>query len=277
MSMKEERAIAQKYIGPFPWFMVIWGLGGFLGWVALFPLVHLGLIPMWLGCLLATVILCYSYLPRHEAQHGNIGRTNTRWSWLNETIGHLSIFPILLPYRLHRAIHLKHHANTNHDERDPDIYMRADTIWGAMYNAYLSKQPGRVGGLADGVLPDSAEKTRLVTEALIVTRIGWLVMAVMAWNGMAMEVLLLWWVPRQIAGIYIPVTLSWAPHHPMRDQGRYKDTRGWKSPVGTVLSAGMEYHLVHHLFPAIPLNRTPAAYRELKPLLEQQGTPLDGL
>ncbi len=277
MSMKEERAIAQKYIGPFPWFMVIWGLGGFLGWVALFPLVHLGFIPMWLGCLLATVILCYSYLPSHEAQHGNIGRPNTRWRWLNETIGHLSIFPILLPYRLHRAIHLKHHANTNHDERDPDIYMRADTIWGAMYNAYLSKQPGRVGGLADGVLPDSAEKTRLVTEALIVTRIGWLVMAVMAWNGMAMEVLLLWWVPRQIAGIYIPVTLSWAPHHPMRDQGRYKDTRGWKSPVGTVLSAGMEYHLVHHLFPAIPLNRTPAAYRELKPLLEQQGTPLDGL
>ncbi len=277
MSMKEERLIAQKYIGPFPWFMVIWGLGGFLGWVALFPLVHLGFIPMWLGCLLATVILCYSYLPSHEAQHGNIGRPNTRWRWLNETIGHLSIFPILLPYRLHRAIHLKHHANTNHDERDPDIYMRADTIWGAMYNAYLSKQPGRVGGLADGVLPDSAEKTRLVTEALIVTRIGWLVMAVMAWNGMAMEVLLLWWVPRQIAGIYIPVTLSWAPHHPMRDQGRYKDTRGWKSPVGTVLSAGMEYHLVHHLFPAIPLNRTPAAYRELKPLLEQQGTPLDGL
>ncbi|WP_229802553.1 fatty acid desaturase [Halioglobus pacificus] len=275
--MKEERAIAQKYIGPFPWFMVIWGLGGFLGWVALFPLVHLGFIPMWLGCLLATVILCYSYLPSHEAQHGNIGRPNTRWRWLNETIGHLSIFPILLPYRLHRAIHLKHHANTNHDERDPDIYMRADTIWGAMYNAYLSKQPGRVGGLADGVLPDSAEKTRLVTEALIVTRIGWLVMAVMAWNGMAMEVLLLWWVPRQIAGIYIPVTLSWAPHHPMRDQGRYKDTRGWKSPVGTVLSAGMEYHLVHHLFPAIPLNRTPAAYRELRPLLEQQGTPLDGL
>ena len=257
--------------------MVLWGLGGFLGWVVLFPLVHLGFIPMWLGCLLATVILCYSYLPSHEAQHGNIGRPNTRWRWLNETIGHLSIFPILLPYRLHRAIHLKHHANTNHDERDPDIYMRADTIWGAMYNAYLSKQPGRVGGLADGVLPDSAEKTRLVTEALIVTRIGWLVMAVMAWNGMAMEVLLLWWVPRQIAGIYIPVTLSWAPHHPMRDQGRYKDTRGWKSPVGTVLSAGMEYHLVHHLFPAIPLNRTPAAYRELKPLLEQQGTPLDGL
>ena len=94
---------------------------------------------------------------------------------------------------------------------------------------------------------------------------------------MAMEVILLWWVPRQIAGIYIPVTLSWAPHHPMRDQGRYKDTRGWKSPVGTVLSAGMEYHLVPHLFPAIPLNRPPAAYRELKPLLEQQGTPLDGL
>jgi beta-carotene hydroxylase len=39
----------------------------------------------------------------------------------------------------------------------------------------------------------------------------------------------------------------------------------------------MEYHLVHHLFPAIPLNKTPAAYRKLKPLLEAEGVSLNGL
>jgi beta-carotene hydroxylase len=102
-------------------------------------------------------------------------------------------------------------------------------------------------------------------------------MAVLAWSGFALEVLMLWWIPRQIAGIYTPITLSWAPHHPMRENGRYRDTRGWKSPVGTILSSGMEYHLVHHLFPSIPLNKTPAAYRELKPLLEAEGVSLGGL
>ena len=93
----------------------------------------------------------------------------------------------------------------------------------------------------------------------------------------ALEVLLLWWIPRQIAGIYTPVTLSWVLHHPMKETGRYRDMRDRKSPVGTILTAGMEYHLVHHLFPSIPLNRTPAAYRKLKPLLEAAGVSLNKL
>ena len=63
----------------------------------------------------------------------------------------------------------------------------------------------------------------------------------------------------------------------MKESGRYRNTKGWKSPVGTILTAGMEYHLVHHLFPAIPLNRTPAAYQELKPLLEKRGMALNDL
>ena len=277
MSLKEERAIAQKYIGDFPWFMVIWGVGGLLGWIALFPLVHLGYIPMWLGFMLATINLCYCYLPTHEAQHGNIGRPGTRWRWLNEFIGHTSVFPILVPYRLHRAIHLKHHAHANDDERDPDIYIRANSIWGAAWNAYMSKQPGHAGGMTDKVLEDSEQKDKLVMEALLATRLAWLAMLVLAWSGYALELLMLWWLPYWIASIYTPVTLSWAPHHPQRETGRYRDTRGWKSPVGTVLSAGMEYHLIHHLFPAIPLNRTPAAYRELKPLLEREGVSLNGL
>jgi len=277
MSLKAEREIAKNYMTGFPWFMVIWGLGGFIGWIALFPLVHYEVIPLWLGFILATINLCYCYLPTHEAQHGNIGRPGTRWRWLNELIGHTSVFPLLVPYRLHRAIHLKHHAHANDDEKDPDIYIRSASIWGAAYRAYLSKQPGHSGGMTDKVLEDSEQKTQLVLEALVATRLAWVAMFILAWSGFALELLLLWWLPYWIASIYTPVTLSWAPHHPQRETGRYRDTRGWKSPVGTVLSAGMEYHLVHHLFPSIPLNRTPAAYRELKPLLEAEGMRLEGL
>lgn len=277
MSISDERAIAQQYIGAFPWFMVIWGLGGFLLWVTLWPLAHTGLVPMWLGCIIATVIMCGCYLPTHEAQHGNIGRPNSSLRWLNELVGHVSVFPIVFPYRLHRAIHLKHHAHSNDPVRDPDMYMKADTIWGAAKNAWLSKQPGHSGALTDNVLADNPNKDQLMIEAILVTRLALLLAAVLAWSGFALEVLMLWWIPRQIAGIYTPVTLSWAPHHPMTETGRYRDTRGWKSPVGTILTLGMEYHLVHHLFPAIPLNKTPAAYRKLKPLLEAEGVSLNGL
>lgn len=277
MSISDERAIAQQYIGAFPWFMVIWGLGGFLLWVTLWPLAHTGVMPLWLGCIIATVIMCGCYLPTHEAQHGNIGRPNSSLRWLNELVGHVSVFPSVFPYRLHRAIHLKHHAHSNDPVRDPDMYMKADTIWGAAKNAWLSKQPGHSGALTDNVLADNPNKDQLMIEAILVTRLALLLAAVLAWSGFALEVLMLWWIPRQIAGIYTPVTLSWAPHHPMTETGRYRDTRGWKSPVGTILTQGMEYHLVHHLFPAIPLNKTPAAYRKLKPLLEAEGVSLNGL
>jgi beta-carotene hydroxylase len=277
MSIADEREIARKYIGGVPWFEVTWGLGGFALWLALWPLTATGTLPWWLSCVLATIVLCYCYLPSHEAQHGNIGRPGSRWRWLNETVGHLSMLPLLVPYRLHRAIHLKHHANTNDSERDPDIYMRAPSLWRAAYNAWLSEQPGHDGALRAEVLDDNPRKDQLILEAFIITRLTWLVMAILAWSGFAMEVLIVWWIPRRIAGIYTPLTLSWAPHFPMQETGRYRDTRGWKSPVGTILSAGMEYHLVHHLFPSIPLHKTPAAYRELKPLLEKEGMALNGL
>ena len=59
--------------------------------------------------------------------------------------------------------------------------------------------------------------------------------------------------------------------------GRYRDTRGWISAFGTLLSSGMEYHFIQHLLSSSPLNRTLVAYREMKPLLEAEGMSLNGL
>ena len=61
----------------------------------------------------------------------------------------------------------------------------------------------------------------------------------------------------------------------MQDKGRYRDTRAWKSPVGTILSMGMEYHVIHHLFPRIPLFQTGPAYFEMARMLDERGVPND--
>ena len=102
------------------------------------------------------------------------------------------------------------------------------------------------------------------------------ILSVLAWNGYALEALLLWWLPYQIAITYIVFFLSWAPHNPGLATGRYRDTRSWRSKVGNVLSMGMQYHVVHHLYPTIPLTKTPAAYRELLPILRARGVRIDG-
>ena len=93
----------------------------------------------------------------------------------------------------------------------------------------------------------------------------------LAWSGFALEAALLWWLPRHIGLTYIQYYLSWAPHHPGDKTGRYRDTRSFRSILGNIGSLGMQYHIIHHLHPRIPLYRTPKAYWEMKPILEARG------
>ena len=76
-----------------------------------------------------------------------------------------------------------------------------------------------------------------------------------------------------------PLVLSWMPHHPVKLRGssRYGNTRAFKSSVGTLLTSGMEYHIVHHLYPNIPIHRTPQAYWALRPVLVARGCELGEL
>ena len=103
------------------------------------------------------------------------------------------------------------------------------------------------------------------------------IMFSMAWTGHAIEVFFLWWLPIFLAEFHLIYYLAWKPHHPGVEQGRYRDTRAFKSRFGNIISTGMQYHIIHHLYPRIPLSLTPAAYRELKPILEQRGCELGAL
>ena len=99
----------------------------------------------------------------------------------------------------------------------------------------------------------------------------------MALNGMAIEAALLWWLPWHIAIAYIHFYLAWAPHNPGCGTDRYSDTKSFKSIFGNIGSSGMQYHVIHHLYPRIPLFRTPQAYRQMKPILKAQGAKVDAI
>jgi beta-carotene hydroxylase len=59
--------------------------------------------------------------------------------------------------------------------------------------------------------------------------------------------------------------------------GRYRDTRAFRSRVGNLMSSGMQFHILHHLYPRIPLLRHARAYEALRPFLVVRGCRLDGL
>lgn len=272
-----ERQIAGKYMRIVPWGAVAWGIGNCLVWLSLWPLVLMGYLPLWLGFIIATLNVALSYLPSHEAQHNIIAGAGQPLRWLNELVGHVSTIPLVYPYRVLRYTHYEHHKHTNDPELDPDYNVHAKSDWHFLFKSILNRQPqsGR-----SGAYPNTLKRTgngHMMMDAIIYQIIYLVVMFTMAWTGYAIEAALLWWLPKHIAITYIEYYLSWAPHHPGNETGRYRDTRAFKSYWGNIISMGMQYHIIHHLYPRIPLSRTPAAYRELKPILERKGCDLGAL
>lgn len=282
-----ERNIARKFHGEegggIPWTPVIWGIGNSIAFLMMFPLVLAGLIPLWLGFIVNTLCASIALLPSHEAQHDNIARPGTKWRWLNELVGRVSLIPLAGPYRMFKITHLGHHRFVNDPDKDPDYSTSAKSAWHFLWKSVANRQPRGPGGVARYVeiLEDinTSDARRALREAAITQMLFLGVMIAMAWNGYAIEAALLWWMPRHLGFTYIRMVLSWMPHHPVKVRGssRYGNTRAFKSWAGNLLTSGMEYHIVHHLYPNIPIHRTPSAYWALRPILVARKCELGAL
>jgi len=250
-----EKAIADEFIGGLPWVMVIWPLVNTSLWLALWPLVLSGSLPLWVGFLIATVNTTAAYLPSHDAQHHIIAPEGSRWHWFNELIGWYSLIPMFVPLTVLRVTHFEHHRHTNDPLLDPDIPMAAESTWTAIGKALVKGQPrhDRYGATLKRLGTPAAKAATL--HAAIARPLFCAILASLAWSGLALEALFLWWLPLKIGTVYINFYLSWAPHRPMTGRGRYQDTRAFRSFWGNIGSSGMQYHIIHHLYPTIPLIR----------------------
>ena len=267
--MHAEREIARQHIGKFPWFAVTWAFTNLAVWLALWPLVLTGTLPLWLGFLIACITISLAYLPSHEAQHDIIARPGEPLRWLNELVGHLSVLPLVTPYRVLRYTHLEHHKHTNNPELDPDYGNMASGPLAAIWTSIRNRQPRAKSGLASyGATLERIGRSDVLLDGVIFEVVFYTILITLAWTGFALEAALLWWLPRHVALSYITYYLSWAPHHPGTEQGRYRNTRSFRALLGNIGSLGMQYHVVHHLHPRIPLYRTPMAYWQMKPILE---------
>ena len=266
-----ERKIAGKYLRIVPWGAVVWGFGNTLVWLSLWPLVLLDIMPLWLGFIIATLNCSAAYLPSHEAQHSIIAGKGKPLRWLNELLGHVSLIPFAAPFRFMRATHMEHHKHTNDPDLDVDYGVTARNGWHFLYKSILRRQPGSKGKEAYSAALARTGQNYIMLDALIINIVYISVLFGMAWTGHAIEAALLWWLPKNISLVYIEHYLSWMPHHPGKETSRYGDTRAFKSKLGNIVSMGMQYHIIHHLYPRIPLSLTPAAYRELKPILQRKG------
>jgi beta-carotene hydroxylase len=279
--LRAEKEIASRYMGGPMWGYAVAALGGFVLWVALFPLAMAGIVPLWLAFIVSTVLGVGGYVTSHEAMHSNIARKGEKLRWLNELVGQVSTIPIIFPFSMARIMHLQHHYHCNDPQRDPDFPDEAPNAWKALIKTWLNRQPRNGGSIHHykRILAElnSPAARRAQRDTALLQLAAMTFFFAMAWNGYALVIAAVWWLPRHVALSYIRFYLSWAPHHPRTRTGRYENTVVFKSRLGHILSMGMESHIVHHLYPSIPNHRTKAAYFEMRDLLAARGvdvTPL---
>tara|TARA_Y100000991_G_C21845470_1_gene294250 strand:- start:9 stop:716 length:708 start_codon:yes stop_codon:yes gene_type:complete len=235
-------------------------------------------MPLWLGFVVATINITASYLPSHEAQHSIFAMPGKKMRWVNELVGHVSPIPLVLPYKVLRATHIEHHKHANNPVLDPDYNLHAQTGWGAVWKSIQWRQPMPNGEQNPYITClQRIGQENLILHTIVYRLIYLSILCGMALNGLAIEAALLWWLPWHIAIAYIHFYLAWAPHNPGCGTDRYSDTKSFKSIFGNIGSSGMQYHVIHHLYPRIPLFRTPRAYRQMKPILKAQGAKVDAI
>lgn len=279
--LRLERSIAEGFMGGLPWGSITWAFVNLAVWLSLWPLTLSGILPLWAAAPIATLNVILGYLPSHEAQHRIIAREGEPLFWLNELVGHLSPLPLGLPYEAARLTHYEHHLHANDLDLDPDINTRSDSGW-HMIAKDIGDQLRTVPkmSIAYGKALERLGTADARQAGAVLLAYGLVTSALLfglAWAGYALEVAAIVWLPRIVGGIYIRFFLSWAPHHPATDLGRYRDTRGFRSRLGNILTMGMQYHIIHHLYPRMPLMRHPAAFRALRPILVARGCRLDGI
>jgi beta-carotene hydroxylase len=279
--MRLERSIAEQFMGGLPWGSIAWAFTNLAIWLSLWPLTLSGALPLWAAAPIATLNVILSYLPSHEAQHRIIAREGEQLFWLNELVGHLSPIPLGLPYDAARLTHYEHHKHANDVELDPDINTKSNSGWHMVVKdigMQLQTVPKMNTAYANALERIGTEDARRAGAMLLVYALATNALLFgFAWAGYALEVAAIVWLPRIVGGTYIRFFLSWAPHHPAVAVGRYRDTRGFRSRLGNILTMGMQYHIIHHLYPRMPLMRHPAAFRALRPILVARGCRLDGI
>lgn len=219
------------------------------------------------------------FTPMHEASHYNITGQRSAWRWLNEGIGWGSGITLLAPLPLFRVLHFRHHAHTNHPEKDPDHWVAAQSLVSLLAHTttifpvyvYRAWQLLR----SDQKLPRQIRRD-LRVSFIALSVFAAVLIALGSWLSWPV-ILTTWILPAAIAQGFLAFTFDWLPHHPHRERARFRHTRIIDVPGLSFLLLGQNYHLIHHLYPNLPFYKYKAVYQDMQDDLEQKGTEIISL
>ncbi|KAF0810881.1 fatty acid desaturase [Alcanivorax sp. S71-1-4] len=277
---KQAIACAKHYMGKTAWPTVALTLGVVVTFVATLGLFTGAALPAWAAYLSVAVLTYMAYTPLHEAAHGNIhGQYDSR-KWINDLCGYLVAPIIAIPYASHRLEHFAHHRYTNQPEKDPDFMVSGMQrglvavvttglrfLW--IQNTFFLKHGWH----------NASATERFIYGMELTVSLGWRMAFIALVNqpGTIAVVLLGYYT----GALFTAYWFAYRPHHPYKTSERYRNTNSlimpsWMKPVEWFW-LGQNLHSIHHLFPRVPFYRYHALHRDIRFILQEQGTPVIGL
>ena len=269
-------AVARSAMGEVAWPTVVLGLAVIASYVGLLSAYLLGWVPLWLATLLLAGVLYASYTVLHEAVHGSINGQDRTLKWLNNALGFTAGQMIGTAFLAHRKEHLAHHANTNHEGRDPDLALAGKGGLPLLLGT-LRALPHQVAYYFRNNWANASPRDRAIVCLETGVALAWRLGLVIVLGPVAAFFLL---VVANLIGIFVTLVLfAWIVHRPHTETGRYRDTASFVLPtsIDTVVSwlwLFQNYHAIHHLFPRIPFYRYRAVFRQIRPVMEHNGAPI---
>jgi len=218
------------------------------------------------------VIASYMAFPvAHDATHSAVF-ANRR---LNDWAGRLAML-LLEPgpfFPVFRFIHMQHHRFTNDPVKDPDVYSGTGPAWLLPFKWLTLDVIYFKNYLAPEVFKKRPRKERFefyFAVVFFVTVLGAMTMA-----GWLHYYLLLFFIPTRIAKFLIIIAFDFLPHYPHEAYAKDEPYRSTSNRVGfewllTPLFLYQNYHLVHHLYPAVPFYRNIKIWKARKQYHEAQ-------
>lgn len=224
-------------------------------------IIAVGLPGWWLMLPLQGLVIVFLFTLEHEATH----MTPFAHERLNECVGHVCGFLILLPFTWFRYFHLAHHRYTNDPERDPELLAGGKPEGWASFCWHVSGIPYWVGmarqtlllafgsGLADYV-PRSAHAKVILEARVFLLGYGIAVLSLF-WTS---ALIWIWVIPCLLGQPFLRLYLLAEHGRCPKVADMFLNTRTTISNrVVRWLAWNMPYHAEHHAMPNVPFHQLP--------------------
>lgn len=259
----DRAALAVRVNGPGLWHLA--GHGGLI--MALGAAIAAGVPGWWLLLPMQGVALVFLFTLEHEATH----KTPFASEALNEAVGRVCGFLLLLPFGWFRLFHLAHHRWTNIEGRDPELeggkpetlracawHVTGLPYWGAQGRLLwrLARGQERAAYLPPGALPRLRREARAMLAGYALCAASLWVTPVLLW---------VWLVPVLMGQPMLRLYLLAEHGDCPRVADMFLNTRTtFTTALVRFLAWNMPYHTEHHVAPQVPFHRLPALHARMR-------------